>query len=319
MRKISIDAGCAYVKVVFLNDRHQLVEISVPSIIAAAKPSQAMDGTTSPSYFCDGQQWSVLPSRSEPTAFPDYPYSTLNTVLIHHALTVAGVTTPDVEIATCIPLADYFERMDASKDRKRSSLSKSVTLPDGSTRYHLTPSVTVPECLAGWLDLAYDNNGREIDDNPAGDVGLVDVGGRTTDIGVVNNLNMEKTTTLPHGYLDVFSYLNDAINRQFPNTEQFSVPVLDQTLRTGMVEIAIGQTEDVSALVDQSIQVFSDDLLRKVNEHLGNSRHLSGTCFFGGGVEHIRDIIKKMPKTFIPDNPQFSNARGAFKAFRIGG
>ena len=88
-------------------------------------------------------------------------------------------------------------------------------------------------------------------------------------------------------------------------------------LRDKTIEIASGKVVSIENEVNQCINTFTDELLEDVNNVIGNGKQLSGTCYFGGGIEHIRDRVKSLPKVFIPDEPQFSNARGNLKAFYL--
>ena len=104
MRKVAIDAGCAYTKVVAFDSNHNLVQKSIPSIVVRGKSTTSLDGSKAPSYMCEGQQWSIIESstKARETRNDAYPYSDMNTVLIHHALRSAGITTSDIQISTSI-------------------------------------------------------------------------------------------------------------------------------------------------------------------------------------------------------------------------
>ena len=321
MRKAGVDAGCAYTKVVAFDNNNQLIQLARPSIIVRGKSATDLQGNKAPSYLCEGQQWSVLEhsSKAEPTTMDNYPYSNQNTVLIHHALKAAGIHNDQIQLSTSIPLEHYFSDMDGNKQRKRQSIQKQVTDLSGQTLPQIDHRVTVPEGLAGWIDMCYSFNGQKLPDVPNGPVGLVDVGGRTTDLVVVNGLSVEDDTinTLSHGFLNIFEHLNELINQRFPDTGKFAIHTLDQAMEHKTIEIESGKVVDISELVSQSLNNFTHQLMDDVNRVLGSGKDLLGVCYFGGGVEHLRDVIVKQPKTFIPDNPQFANARGSLKAFWI--
>lgn len=322
MRKVSLDAGCAYAKVVAFDNNRNLIQTCVPSIIVRGKSTTRLDGSKAPSYLCEGQQWSIVESstKAQDTRLDTYPYSDMNTVLIHHALREAGITNDEVQISTSIPLADYYLKNEASKKAKRNSIQTAVTLMDGTQLPRLDHQVTIPEGLAGWIDLNFDFQGNPVPDMPTGDVGLVDIGGRTTDIVVVKpglEIVDESIRTLPHGYLDVFEKLNELINIKYPESGQFAINTLDIAMRNKRIEVATGRDVSIDSEVDQCIKIFTSELMDDVNRVLGNGKQLSGTCYFGGGVEHIRGHIQSLPKVMIPDDPQFSNARGNLKAFYL--
>lgn len=320
MRKIAIDAGCAYIKVAHYDDINQIRTFSIPAIVSDEKPMVDLQGNESPSYLCEGSQWSIIESstRFENTRFPDYPYSSINSVLMHHGIHRAGIKNPDIQLATSVPLHDYYFDMSNTKGRKRESVQRTVASVCGRTLPQINHHMTLPEGLAGWIDLCYDKDGNKKPNLPTGEVGLVDIGGRTTDIAVVHSMNISKESidTVKMGYLDVMDHLNDLLNRRF-SSGQIAISALDRALRTKTIEVESGREEDISQEVGQVIHAFADKTMHEINIILGNRGNLSGTCYFGGGVEHIRDIIMKQPKVFIPENPQFSNVIGCLKAFRV--
>ena len=322
MRKVSIDPGCAYIKVVAFDNQNRVIQKAIPSILVESEGTIDMDGNTSPTYRCDGAVWTVIESAHNPynTRTDGYPYEPVNTVLMHHALRMAGIDNDDIQVATSIPLNDYYKKdMAAYKQKKKETVQIPVTTFDHKTLSVLEPKVIVPEGLAGWIDMCYDYAGQPLPGIPEGQVGLVDIGGRTTDICVVQGLNVYGDTveTVSRGYLDVFAEINQMVNNKYPETRKFPVKTLDTSLTTKQLEIETGRVVDISEEIDRALKNFTNGIMRDVNRLLGGDRQLAGTCFFGGGVHHIRSEISKRPKTFIPDEPQFANARGAMKAYRI--
>ena len=321
MRKVGVDAGCAYIKVVAFDDNNQLIKSATPSISVPGKPIIDMEGIKSLSYMCDGQQWSINSNSSKykDTRFPDYPYDQQNTVLMHHGIQLAGIENDEIQLATCIPLNDYYNDMELNKARKRDACQKVVSSNDGIKLPTIQHRLTVPEGLSGWIDMCFNFNGDKKSGMPTNDVGLIDIGGRTTDIAVVRGLDIYADTisTIPLGYLDVMANLNELINAKYKDSGKFALSDLERALQEKKIEIASGKIEDIGNLADQAISIFTDSLFREISGVIGNAGQLSGTCYFGGGVFHIQDIIKKQEKVFIPEDPQFCNAIGALKAFKI--
>ncbi len=320
MRKIAIDAGCAYIKIACYDNNNRITTFAIPSIVSDEKPMSDLNGNKTPSYRCEGRQLSIIESstRYEDTRLPDYPYSSVNTVLMHHGLIRAGIRNPEIQLSTSIPLHDYFFKMHESKKRKRDSVQRAISADAGLMLPTIEHKLTLPEGLAGWIDMCFDKEGKKKPNIPTGEVGLVDIGGRTTDIAVVNGMaiSTDSIDTVKMGYLDVMDHLNEELNIRFSDSGRFAISSLDKALHTRQIEIESGRVEDISEEVEKVLHAFSDRTLQEVNRILGNRGQLSGTCYFGGGVEHIRDIIMQQPKVFIPEQPQFSNVIGCLKAFR---
>lgn len=322
MRKVAIDAGCAYIKVVAFDNQNRVIQHAIPSILVEGEPTIDLEGNTSPTYRCEGAIWTAIESAHNPynTRTDEYPYEPVNTVLMHHALAMVGISNDEIQVATSIPLNDYYKRdMKANKARKVKTVSLPVQSFDYTPLATMEAKIVVPEGLAGWIDMCYDYAGQQLPGVPVGQVGLVDIGGRTTDICVVEGLNVYGDTveTVRRGYLDVFDDINQMINNKYPDTKKFPVNTLDKALKTKQLEIETGKIIDISDEVQLALNTFTNGIMRDVNRQLGGDRQLAGTCFFGGGVEHIKDVIKERPLTFIPEDPQFANARGAMKAYRL--
>ena len=268
MRKVAIEAGCAYTKVAAFDNNNQLIESCIPSILVRGKSATDMAGNKAPSYWCNGQQWSVLTEspKNEPTDLDDYPYTDQNTVLMHHALRMAGIHNDEIELATCIPMEQYYSDMDGNIARKKQSVSQTVTDINGNSLTSFNHKITIPECVSGWVDMCYRIGGEMNPNVPHGQVGLVDVGGRTTDLVIVQGKQVMDDTisTLPHGYLGIFKNLNELINQRYSDTGKFAINVLDNALNKKRIEIETGKVVDISDLVDQSINNFSRQLMNDV-------------------------------------------------------
>ena len=66
MRKVAIDAGCAYIKVVAFDNNNRVIQKSVPSLIVEGESTISIDGQRSPSYRCQGVEWSAIENAHNP-------------------------------------------------------------------------------------------------------------------------------------------------------------------------------------------------------------------------------------------------------------
>ena len=321
MRKIGADIGRSFVKVAYFDNNNQLIKRSVRSIAGTKGGTIDLHGNRSPGYYCEGQEWHIVESSADArdTTFSDYPYDSVNTVLLHHAIKSAGIKNDEIELSACIPLNDYYSARLENLARKKHAMTLPVFSVDMKPLAKIEHARTLPEALSGWIDVCFNFDGTPNGRMPSGDAGLVDIGGGTTDICVTNGLNIysDSIATIPRGYLDVFKNLNKLINTKYPNSGKFPISVLDDALSSKQLEVEANRTVDISNEVKQALKMFSDETLRDVNRILGGDRNLMGTCFLGGGVYHIEKTIRAMPKIFIPDDPQFANAVGALKGFKL--
>ena len=319
---VGLDAGCAYIKTAQFDGKGGIIEKSVLSLAKLGKSTIGMGSGTGITYLCDGEEWSINPDRmnSEDTRFPTYPYSILNTVLSYHALIEAGFTGKDkVHLSSGLPLDHFFDGADIDDNRISDKIQqfnrRSVEIRGGGDVPKARIENVYPEALSGWLDISLDNDGNDTEQQTR-PVGLVDIGGRTTDIAVVLpgfQIDPDFTSTINRGYLDVCGKLNEYLIREH-DCGTIETSVLDDALRTKEIQLVRGEMTDISEHCENAIGYVSGEIMREAERKLSRASHLVGTCYFGGGVEHMREQLSRGKSTFIPDRPQFSNARGYLKA-----
>ena len=321
---IGLDAGCAYIKIAYYDDSGAIVEKIIPALAKLGKSTVSMTQGTGVTYICDGEEWSINPdlNNTEDTRFPSYPYSGLNAVLSVHALLEAGFTDSDsLKVASGIPLNHYYDGADINQDKineKLKNFKRTLTRRGGGSLPSPDLKFIYPEALAGWVDICIGDNGEEIEEH-ARPVGLVDIGGRTTDIAVCLpgfQIDPDFTGTIDKGYLDVCEKLNEYLIREF-DTGSLSTSVLDASLRSKSIQLYRGQDAvDISEHVSNAVNYISNEILRDVERKL-KGEHLGGVCYFGGGAEHMRKRLQEKKNTFVPERPQFSNARGYLKTMKF--
>ena len=256
--------------------------------------------------------------NAEDTRFPSYPYSILNSVLSVHGLIEAGFSDADsIRIASGIPLNHFFDGAElnsANIEKKKASFNRAIYIKGGGSLPDPVIEQVYPEALAGWVDISIDYQGNDTEQQVR-PVGLVDIGGRTTDIAIVLpgfQIDPDYTGTIDKGYLDVCSRLNEFLIRDF-DSGVLDTAVLDASLRSKSIQLYRGQQEDISDQVSHAIKSVSGEIMREVERKITKASHLAGICYFGGGAEHMRAELEKQQNVHIPDNPQFSNARGYLK------
>ena len=323
---IGLDAGCAYIKVVSKDKNGDLVEFSVPSLAKHGKATVGMGSISGVSYECEGEEWSINPSLMgcEDTRFDEYPFTEMNAVLSVHALIGAGFEGQSVNIASGLPINQYYAENTpdlGNINRKHNNYFRKVRrLQSGQFRdvkIEMDSKLVCPESIAAWADICLDKDG-----NPTHEVsqpvGLVDIGGRTTDIAVVvQGLNFEVeqefTGTLKTGYLDVLEKLNEYISEKY-SVGKLEIAVLDQSLREGEITLGMGEPVNIQEEIKNAKKVISNGIMREVGRRFTKVSQMAGVCYFGGGAENMREELKELQHdVIIPERTQFSNARGYLK------
>ena len=157
---IGQDAGCAYIKTVIEDENGHWQEYSVPSLARSGSVNVGMGGVSGVTYECQDEEWSINTNMvdSEDTRFNDYPFSPLNRVLSIHALLEAGLAGQDLEIASGLPLNQFFTEKSGPDNvmikRKHESFKAAVRKLGAKGFETVDISVVskkvCPEALAGW-------------------------------------------------------------------------------------------------------------------------------------------------------------------------
>lgn len=315
--EIGLDSGCAFNKAAWLNGEQGWVETSVPSLIRSGRANITLGGTQGYSYICDGEQWTADENAvdAEDTRFESFPYSTLNTVLTHHSLVKLAEQhdlANDLVISTGLPLGHYFSIAGINRQaikRKQDALLKAVK----GSPFSVACKQVCPEGLAGWVDVRINRTGNE-KASQSHAVAVADIGGRTTDICVVQpdySLITEYTSTVNIGCLDIAAEANRLISERF-GVGTINMMAMYKVLKTGRIDLGQGVVQDVTEETQQATRTIAGRITRAIERHTCNVPHLEGFCYLGGGAEQLRDFITGN-SIHIPERPTFANARGYLK------
>ena len=260
--------------------------------------------------------------ESENTQFDGFHTSTLNRVLVNHALLEAGYGDKNVNLITGLPVADYF--LDDEKDEehiaeKSQNLTKGITSA-GQIMPEIVNVKVGCQAVAAWFDFVFDDEINTV--NPVdGRTAIVDIGGRTTDLAVVINgaaIDHSVSGTENIGVLDVYNALGKAIRREFRIKEKFPQEALDKAVRTGKF-LLWNKEQDVSSLVEEVVIEYEGKIAREVERRIGSAANLNAVVFVGGGSALFKSIASRFPNGVMNEDPEFANARGLYKFARYTG
>jgi plasmid segregation protein ParM len=257
--------------------------------------------------------------ESESTQFDGFHTSTLNRVLVHHALVDSGFGGSQVKLVTGLPVADYFlddERDEEHIAAKSNNLNKQVTSGDKPMPQIIDVKVGC-QAVAAWFDHVLDDNLKQIN-QIEGKTAIVDIGGRTTDVAVVVNgqaIDHSLSGTDNIGVLDVYNALGKAIRKEFKIREKFPLEQLDKAVRTGKF-LMWNKEQDVSELIEDVIIENEGKIAREVERRIGSGANLNAVVFVGGGSALFQSIANRFPNGVMANDPEFSNARGLYKFYK---
>lgn len=318
---VGVDDGFAATDVVIMDGGKVVSTLAIPSRARAGIHGTTMIGSDSsdgphPCYETSGVQFTVGEmSDAESARFNDYPFSPMNRVIVHHALRLAGLGGRKVSIATGLPLSTYYKGADKNQeiiDRKIAALLTPVRALDDQPVAEIVAHKVFPEGLAAWVDYAVGEDGQMRAPKDES-VGVIDIGGRTTDCAVVlpgRRIDHARCGSADIGALNVVEELRVALLKSMG--VEFPGVALEQALRTRTIK-KYGKVVVIAAEVDAAIAQATDSVMREVNRRLGDAVDLDRILLVGGGAYLFKDVAKRYPNVTIPEQPEFANARGFAK------
>lgn len=323
---VAADDGFAMTDVVILQDGKVIKQIAIPSrarpglhnvtAIAGGKQDDVVSA-----YETQGASFTVGDfSDSESARFDEYPFSDMNRVIVHHALRVAGLGGQKVKLATGLPLSKFYNGGLPNEQvigRKNASIRIPVRPADDSETADIVHHETFPEGLAAWVDYAVNEDGTL---RPGVDVEtacIIDIGGRTTDIAVVlpgRRIDHARSGSADIGVLDVIQAIGVALEKTY--SAPFPLGAIDAALRTKKIKVW-GKDVDISDVFDAAVKTVLDRILREINRRLGAAFDVEKMIIVGGGAHVFGKAVTSHPNVYIPQDPEFANARGFAKYMEL--
>jgi plasmid segregation protein ParM len=269
----------------------------------------------------EGEEFTVSAAiPSEPTTFESYHVSTMNRVLVQHALLEAGFSGRTVDIMVGLPVADFFS--DGRKDeariaRKVENLRKRVLPLDGREPVRYGRIRVGCQAIAAFVDWLIHDDLSARNETPQR-AAVVDVGGYTTDVAVIldgERIDQTRTGTSRIGMLDIHEMIAAGLRTRFQIQDRFPAEVLSSALRTRTIRLW-GREERVDNLVEHALVQHSAKVAREVERKLGGGSDLDVILFVGGGANVLKGLIERFPNAGRVDDPEFANARGLWKYAR---
>lgn len=317
---VGVDDGYAMTKLVVMRGRRLVSTIAIPSRARSGVHTTSSIGGADdelvPCYETECVKFTVadLPD-AESARFEDYPFSGMNRAIVHHALRKAGLGGKAVRIATGLPLSAFYKGSEPNVDvikRKNASITTKVSCIDGSPMATIASHSVFPEGLAAWVDYAIGDDGKlRI---PADiTVGVIDIGGRTTDVAVVlpgRRIDHARCGSADIGALNVVEQVRLALLQRF----QVEIPgsTIEAGCRTGSIRMW-GKPHDIRKEVEAAVGQTMDGVWREANRRLGRAVDIDQILLVGGGVHLFREMAKRYPNIQVVDQPEFANARGFAK------
>lgn len=313
-----VDDGHAYTKVVNKNGEFKIRSMVKPGVHIIANIFDNGKPSDDRGYETDGIKYTAGDLvDGEDTRFDGFIGSPLNRVIVHHGLHCAGMSGKEVKIATGLPVNRFYVGGKPNMDvinGKRKSMEVPVNSMGDEANINIVGNVVCSEGVAAWMDYYLDMEGNPVREMSEYPVGIVDIGGRTTDCVWVtppSAIDHSRSGTQDVGVLDIINAVSDAlkINLGIGEAPRWMIEkaITHGTFRKHGVDV------NVKSLVDEAVHTVTEKIMREVDRKLGDGSALDVVIFVGGGIALIPEIAKRYPNAYIPENPEFSNARGMYK------
>lgn len=320
MNLIGVDDGFAYVKLVDANGYRKYRSTVKAGAHAVAQIFGNEEDDTR-GYITEGLPYTAGESISgEDTRFDGYIGSPLNRVLVHHALHASGYAGKEVRIATGMPVESFYKGNDINSEAmtsKHASIAVPVEPMNGDKPVIIKGNIVCSEGVAAFLDYFLDMDGNPVREMSEYPVGIVDIGGRTTDCVWVcppSAIDHSRSGTENVGVLDVMAAVENALRKEH-QLQNVSRLHLEHAISKGSIKV-FGKDVDVRDIVNEAKNTVMERIMREVERKLGNGAELEAVIFVGGGSAMMPEIAKRYPNAMVPEHPEFANARGMYKYLR---
>lgn len=273
---------------------------------------------TSDGSFTTGQ---ILESDS--TSFDEYPVSAMNRVIVSHALRVAGLNASHkLTICSGLPLKRIYRASTLNRpliaSKTKNLLANDVSAKDGYQLPVVSKHRVLAEGLAAWFDHVIQRNedGQLIRnvENYQKRTAIIDIGGRTTDIAVVQSgtLDYQRSSTIEVGMLSVKERIRESVYDEFDGIE-----LTNEQVYTALHENRIklwGQWENVSQIVSMAQDEVAKRIYAESMRKLKRAADIDDVIFVGGTVNKFEPLLENWFRNqSIANEPAFANARGMQK------
>lgn len=268
------------------------------------------------------------------TRTEEYPVSTLNRALVYQALRRSGIKGKHFKIATGLPVNRFYGGENRSLNHPLINAKVKNLLNIQNSTYNklddhqnifpicISKHIVFCEAQAAYFDCIINDDGSASKRSNAlleYGAGIIDIGGRTTDVVVMNpkgkSMQSDRSHTIDEGIINLRRNISDQIKSKL-KIQQISEKMLSNAIETGFY----GATNnfDVQEIVQTQKLNLVEQLSKMIDANIKGGTDLGGVIVVGGGSIILKkELQARYPDWIYPDNPEFANARGMFKAAKF--
>jgi plasmid segregation protein ParM len=229
-------------------------------------------------------------------------------------------TACDFVVVTGLPVAYYATDKANLRDR---FLGEHRATREGrhTQRFRVVECRVVPQPFGALLSVALDNKGQVADQDLAtGAVGVIDVGGKTTNLLSVNRLAEigRETSSVDVGGWDAVRAVREHLTRVCPNLDLRDHQIVDAVIRRHVRYY--GELVDLGPVVEATLEPMAEAVIAQATQLWSGAAALDAILVVGGGALLLGPrLARHFRHARLVQNPVFANALGYWKlAQRIG-
>lgn len=318
-----IDDGNSYINIKLSTGEH----VSIPSRARSGEENQlAVIGAKRSiyKYKTNDGIYSVGNVKDNDSAqFNDYPVSALNRSLVYHALSMTSLPdNTEIAAASGLPLNWYYNKGKINKDlvaRKTSNLLMNDAISMSTNRVipRIVRHIVIAEAISSWMDIVLKRDSEGLlyldDDLSAQSYGIIDLGGRTTDIAVVDggNIDFDRSVTEDLGILNAKEKIAERVGIEFGHTPNEAQ--VESALQKGVIKL-FGQDQNIQEIIREELESNIRRVEAVAKKTIKSSGDIDQIIFVGGSLNYFIPYIENWyPNQTVVENPGFANARGMAK------
>lgn len=323
---VGIDVGYSSVKVVGGPDRL----ITFPSVVGTPDRARFAVGSADGHIVLDvpgDGSWLVGDGAVTQSRFVDrredrgwISSDTYHRLMLASFSELTAATACDLAVVTGLPVAFYSADKDALRDR---FLGQHRLTREGrrSQLFRVTECRVIPQPFGALLAEALNNQGKIINQDLAtGAVGVIDIGGKTTNLLSVNRLAEigRETASVNLGAWDVARAVREYLADHCPGLELRDHLVVEAVVNRRVKYF--GTPVELGAVIDATLEPMANQVLAQASQLWNGAAGLDAILVAGGGALLLGPHLQRaFPHVRIVANPVFANALGYWRfAQRLG-
>jgi len=314
---IGVDIG--YHKVKAVTDSRKVNFASVVGTPDKARFS--LNGNDEFIITVNGQSWQVGNSAVKQSRFvkrrEDRGWIESNEYYVLYLAALSELTSAnwvDLNIVTGLPVKFFMN----DKDNVRALLQGDHRIQRegrGNQVFRSITVVVVPQPFGTVAAVVLNQRGEIIDPDLAnGEIGIIDIGGKTTNLLSVSELAEigHETASIDTGGWDAVRQMRDYLAEHYPDLELRDHKIAE-IVQTGQATY-YGKPIDLTDAIGDILDPMADEIISQASQLWNGGANLHAILITGGGANLLGDRIKRNYRhAQVVENPQYANAIGYWK------